>query len=123
VDAAKRADVIARAAALCAAGERLICLGIAFKADVDDLRESPALAITGELAARFPGQVVAVEPHLDAAPPGLGAPLLDLEQAFAEPGAVLLLTDHSAFARIPRAWLAGRTVIDTRGLFREEETH
>jgi UDP-N-acetyl-D-mannosaminuronic acid dehydrogenase len=123
VDAAKRADVIARAAALCAAGERLICLGLAFKADVDDLRESPALAITGELAARFPGQVVAVEPHLDAAPPGLGAPLLDLEQAFAEPGAVLLLTDHSAFARIPRAWLAGRTVIDTRGLFREEETH
>ncbi|MCU0944831.1 MAG: UDP-N-acetyl-D-mannosamine dehydrogenase [Rubritepida sp.] len=122
VDAAKRAHVIAAASALAAAGERLICLGLAFKADVDDLRESPALAITAELAHRHPGHVVAVEPHLDAAPPGLGAPLLGLEDAFAEPGAVLLLTDHSAFARIPRAWLEGRRVIDTRGLFREEET-
>ncbi|MCU0886972.1 MAG: hypothetical protein MUC64_02960 [Rubritepida sp.] len=89
---------------------------------MDDLRESPALAITAELAHRHPGRVVAVEPHLDAAPPGLGAPLLGLEDAFVEPGAVLLLTDHSAFARIPRAWLEGRRVIDTRGLFREEET-
>jgi UDP-N-acetyl-D-mannosaminuronic acid dehydrogenase len=122
VDAAKRAHVIARAAALAEAGERLICLGLAFKADVEDLRESPALAITAALARRFPGRVVAVEPHLAAAPEGLEAPLVALEEAFAAPGAVVLLTDHAAFARIPRAWLEGRALIDTRGLFRNEET-
>ena len=122
VDQAKRAHVIEAASALAAGGERIICLGLAFKADVDDLRESPALHAAAELARRHPGQVVVVEPHLHAPPPGLEAPLVALEEAFAGPGAVLLLTDHSAFARIPRAWLAGRRVIDTRGLFREEET-
>jgi len=117
VDAAKRAAVIEEASALCAAGEHVICLGLAFKADVADLRESPALAIATELARRHPGLVSVVEPHLDAAPPDLTAPLLTIEEALATPGALLVLTDHSAFARIPRA---GRRVIDTRG--RNEES-
>lgn len=117
VDAAKRASVIEEASALCAAGERVICLGLTFKADVDDLRESPALAIAMELARRHPGLVSVVEPHLHAAPSGLDAPMLTIEEVLAAPGALLVLTDHSAFARIPRA---GRRVINTRG--RNEET-
>ena len=122
VDAAKRAAVLEAATALCAAGERLICLGLAFKADVGDLRESPALAIAAELARRHPGQVVAVEPHLREAPPGFPAPLIPLEEALAAPGALLVLTDHAAFRRIPPAQRAGRHVLDTRGIFRDEES-
>lgn len=121
VDEAKRRSVLEQASALCAAGERVICLGLAFKGDVDDLRESPALAIASELARRHPGRVVAVEPHLDAVPAGLEAPLLPLEAALELSGALLVLTDHSVFARLPPAALAGRRIIDTRGIFRRHE--
>lgn len=121
VDEAKRAAVLEQASALCAAGERMICLGLAFKGDVDDLRESPALAIAAELARRHPGRVVAVEPHLDRAPAGLEAPLVTLDEALGMPGALLVLTDHSVFARLPPAALAGRRLIDTRGIFRRQE--
>jgi len=122
VDAAKRDAVLAEASAICDGGERVICLGLAFKADVDDLRESPALAIATELARRHPGRVSVVEPHLHAVPPGLAAPLLTLTEALEMPGALLLLTDHSVFARIPPAQLAGRRIIDTRGIFRLQES-
>jgi UDP-N-acetyl-D-mannosaminuronic acid dehydrogenase len=121
VDEAKRQSVLEQASALCAAGERVICLGLAFKGDVDDLRESPALAIAAELARRHPGRVVAVEPHLDAAPAGLEAPLVSLDAALEMPGALLVLTDHSVFARLPPSALAGRRIIDTRGIFRRQE--
>ncbi|WP_371819102.1 UDP-N-acetyl-D-mannosamine dehydrogenase [Roseococcus sp. SDR] len=121
VDAAKRAAVLEQASALCAADGRVICLGLAFKADVGDLRESPALEIVTELARRHPGRVVVVEPHLRAAPAGLAAPLLGLEEALAGPGALLVLTDHAAFRRITPAQRNGRRILDTRGLFRDEE--
>lgn len=123
VDAAKRDAVLEQASAICASGERLICLGLAFKADVDDLRESPALEIATELARRHPGQVALVEPHLRQAPPGVPAPLLSLEEALAGPGALLVLTDHAAFRRIPAAQRAGRRILDTRGIFRDEESN
>jgi UDP-N-acetyl-D-mannosaminuronic acid dehydrogenase len=122
VDAAKRETVLEAASAVCAEGERLICLGLAFKADVDDLRESPALEIAAELARRHPGQVVLVEPHLRSAPAGVDAPLVPLEEALAGPGALLVLTDHAAFRRIPRAQRVGRRILDTRGIFRDEES-
>lgn len=117
VDAAKRADVVERASAICADGVAVTCLGLAFKADVGDLRESPALFVASELAQRHRGMVRAVEPHLDAAPPGLDAPLIGLDAALASDDALLLLTDHSEFRAIPRAALRGRRIIDTRGIW------
>ena len=43
---------------------KISCFGLSFKPDIDDLRESPALKIALELARRYPGQVIAVEPNL-----------------------------------------------------------
>lgn len=80
------------------------------------------LAIATEPARRHPRQVSVVEPHLHAAPHGLDAPLLSLADALEMPGALLLLTDHGAFARIPPERLAGRRIIDTRGIFRMQES-
>jgi UDP-N-acetyl-D-mannosaminuronic acid dehydrogenase len=117
VDAAKRAEVVARASAICVAGEAVICLGLAFKADVGDLRESPALHVATELARPHPGMVRVVEPYLDAAPAGLDAPLIPLDAALASSDALVLLTDHAAFRAIPRPMLAGRRIIDTRGIW------
>ena len=89
------------------------CLGLAFKPDVDDLRESPALEIACALAAELP--VVAVEPHVRAVPPSLGAlggRLVGLDEALRAADLVLILVGHSAFEG---ASFAGKPVIDTRG--------
>lgn len=47
---------------------KIVCLGLTYKADVDDFRESPALSIAKDLADRFPGQVTGVDPFIDALP-------------------------------------------------------
>jgi UDP-N-acetyl-D-mannosaminuronic acid dehydrogenase len=96
-------------------------LGLAFKADVDDLRESPAVEIALELAAGNPPvRVLAVEPHIRALPPALataGVELVSLGDAFARGGVIALLVDHKAFKAIPREKLAGRAIVDTRGVW------
>lgn len=105
------------AAARAAPAAPITCLGLAFKADVDDVRESPALTIAARLARDFPGRVAAVEPHVALPPAGLDAPLITLEEALERGGILALLVDHAAFRRVPAERLAGATVIDTRGIW------
>jgi UDP-N-acetyl-D-mannosaminuronic acid dehydrogenase len=97
-------------------------LGLAFKANVDDLRESPALAIAEELGRRGVGRLLVVEPHVDSlASPALqaaDAKLVDVTTAIAEADIVVLLVDHEAFRRVRRTSLRGKVVFDTRGLWR-----
>lgn len=101
----------------------IACLGLAFKANVDDLRESPAVTVTAEVARSQPDRtIVVVEPHVDRLPAALAdldnVKLDSLEQALATCGTVVLLVDHDVFARVPRSQLEEHTVIDTRGLWR-----
>ena len=79
------------------------------------LAASPALAIARLLAADFPGRVAAVEPHVAAVP---GLDLLELDAALDRPGIYVLLVDHTVFRRVAPERLAGRRVIDTRGIWR-----
>ncbi|MBY0337412.1 MAG: UDP-N-acetyl-D-mannosamine dehydrogenase [Acetobacteraceae bacterium] len=98
----------------------VICFGLAFKANVDDLRESPALEITERLARRFPGRVMAVEPFVAALPrdlAALGVSLLGFEEALQRDGIWALLVDHSIFARVAPAQRQGRRIVDTRGIW------
>lgn len=119
------AKVQAAVEALVAAGRsradlRIGCFGLAFKPDVDDLRESPALEITRSLARSYCGQVLAVEPHIDVPPHSLaaeGASLVSMEAALKAADILLLLVDHSDFKGVDRALLAERMVIDTRGIW------
>ena len=119
VNDAKPGHVLARIRAQVAPGAAVACLGLAFKANVDDLRESPALDIAVHLAAEG-YRVLAVEPHITTLPAALAgrAELVDLPAALARADAIVLLVDHRAFGSLTLADLAGKALVDTRGQIR-----
>lgn len=87
--------------------------GLAFKPDIDDLRESPALDIARRIAAEHVGPLRIVEPNVTALPEGLGAAaLIPLEEAQAE--VHVMLVDHKGFKTTPRP--EGR-IVDARGVW------
>jgi UDP-N-acetyl-D-mannosaminuronic acid dehydrogenase len=92
----------------------IACLGLAFKADVDDLRESPALDIVRRLAAEDVGDLLVCEPHLAGHPE---FSLVPLDEALAGADIVLLLVDHRPFRQIKTTKLQEKILIDTRGAF------
>lgn len=108
-------------AAVKGVGEPVIAvLGLAFKANIDDLRESPAMAIVDRLGTQMPSvELLVVEPHIESLPAQLGVhknlTFTSLEQAIDKANVVLLLVDHTSFKSINRSDLVGKTVIDTRG--------
>lgn len=98
---------------------RIACFGLAFKPDIDDLRESPALAIAERLANAYPGQVEVVEPFIEALPPAFAgkAMLASPSEAIESCDVLVILVDHSAFKAIPVPVDRGTKIIDTRGLW------
>ncbi|MBX3565280.1 MAG: UDP-N-acetyl-D-mannosamine dehydrogenase [Sphingomonas sp.] len=98
---------------------RIACLGLAYKANVDDLRESPAVDIVHMLAEQKIGTLLVVEPHVDTLPKALtaqGLTLSDYAQAVDSADIVLLLVDHALFLAGGRDALNGKIVINTRGV-------
>ncbi|ANG61157.1 UDP-N-acetyl-D-mannosaminuronic acid dehydrogenase [Marinobacterium aestuarii] len=95
----------------------IACLGLAFKADIDDLRESPALAITQQITATHPGPVLAVEPNIEQLPKKLEGTvqLSDLDNGLAEADVLVLLVDHREFKEVQSRASCSLHVIDTRG--------
>jgi len=99
---------------------KIACLGLAFKADIDDLRESPSVEIVHHLKMLNIGELYVSEPHVNELPKNLtGANVFfaDAEEAIAKADIVLLLVNHQAFKEIGIGALVGKTVIDTRGLW------
>ncbi|PTX03544.1 UDP-N-acetyl-D-mannosamine dehydrogenase [Pararhodobacter aggregans] len=88
--------------------------GLAFKPDIDDLRESPALDIARLIAAEHPGPLLVVEPNVDDLPKGLeSASLADLAAA-ASSDVHVMLVDHREFRGTPTP--RGK-VVDARGVW------
>lgn len=101
----------------------LAVLGLAFKANIDDLRESPALEIAGELAAEFSkNQILVAEPNIESLPTNLSeysnVSLVGAEEAVAAADVVLLLVDHNEFKDLDSSVLTEKEVVDTKGLWR-----
>lgn len=97
-------------------------LGLSFKANVDDLRESPALKIA-EILANKGYHLKIVEPYVEELPKKLvmeNVELTSLEAAIGASDIVLGLVDHKEFCKIDRKLLDDKYVIDTRGMWEEE---
>lgn len=88
------------------------CLGLAFKADVDDLRESPSVGIVRQLLKEGVGEVIISEPNISSHDE---FELLPHEEVIARSDIVLLLVDHKEFRNLKAADLKEKILIDTRG--------
>ncbi|MEO2280299.1 UDP-N-acetyl-D-mannosamine dehydrogenase [Pseudoalteromonas pernae] len=95
------------------------CLGIAFKADIDDLRESPALNITKALS-QHDIEVLVVEPNIDELPKelsDLGVQLTSIEEALQRANTLAVLVDHKEFKQLEPEVVARKVIVDSRGIF------
>jgi UDP-N-acetyl-D-mannosaminuronic acid dehydrogenase len=100
----------------------IACLGLAFKANVDDLRESPALEIALRLAERYGSRMKIVEPNIKELPLELaraGAVLTDLDEAIRRCEVAIVLVDHDQFKMTPLADRRHLAVLDTRGIWQD----
>jgi len=112
-------EKIDQALARCEASgkKRVAVLGLAFKPDIDDLRESPALHIASELASREDIELLVVEPNIQALPPALqSAKLTDLETIKTDADAVVILVAHKQFIEAKDALRTCGNLIDTAGV-------
>ena len=92
------------------------CLGLSFKANIDDLRESPALEITRKLIEQEVGLVMACEPNVSN---GFSEfPLYPLDEVVRKADILLVLVDHDEFKDVDRDVLKEKVVIDTKGVLR-----
>jgi UDP-N-acetyl-D-mannosaminuronic acid dehydrogenase len=98
------------------------CCGLAFKANVDDLRESPALEIATHLLKKYGSRMKLVDPNLRQLPASLtalGAELLDISDAIRICEIAIILVDHDEFKMVPLAERRHLDVIDTRGIWQD----
>jgi len=100
---------------------KVALLGLAFKPDIDDFRESPALEIAEALAHTHGDRILVVEPFTEDMPACLadtGAQLVTLDAALRKAEIVVVLVDHTAFKHLGPEDLSGKLVFDTRGMLR-----
>ncbi len=95
------------------ADAKVAALGLAFKGNVDDCRESPALSVI-ELLKKEGIRVAVYDPHVKSGPPEL----CGLEECFQDADCAVLLTDHNEFKNINPDQVAKlmrkRVLFDTR---------
>jgi UDP-N-acetyl-D-mannosaminuronic acid dehydrogenase len=93
----------------------IACYGLAFKPDIDDLRESPALKIAVKIAELHSGKTIAVEPNVVALSQAINnIELVNVEVAIQDADIHLLLVDHKEFKAVS---LNKDYLIDTKGIW------
>jgi UDP-N-acetyl-D-mannosaminuronic acid dehydrogenase len=98
----------------------IVCLGLSFKADIDDLRESPAIKIVNSLNRLGFNKIYVVEPNILQIPEHLNMESIELtsaEKGIAQSNIVVILVDHTEFKSIDKKLLTGKALVDTRGIF------
>jgi UDP-N-acetyl-D-mannosaminuronic acid dehydrogenase len=95
----------------------IACFGLAFKPDIDDLRESPAVLITKQILGKHAGPVLVVEPNIKRLPCELGDKLglSCVEIAKAEADILVFLVNHTDFKCIQSVQSSGKVLLDFSG--------
>ena len=97
---------------------KVACLGLAFKPDIDDLRESPALAITKDIV-KLGCEALVVEPHVQHLPnqlTGENVRLVDVDEALLSADIVCVLVKHSLFVKKFKEELVLSNLVDAVGI-------
>lgn len=105
-------------------GASICALGLSYKANVDDLRGSPAVAVVKELAASLPlATVQVVEPFIDELPSGIATfgniELVPIPVDLTKYDVLIVLTDHDQFKTLDAPDPSQTKVFDTRGLWNQ----
>jgi UDP-N-acetyl-D-mannosaminuronic acid dehydrogenase len=98
---------------------KIVCFGLAFKANIDDFRESPALYIARKLAEQYIGQVYVVEPNIDTSSSKNQElfTYISYEEAIDLGDVLVLLVDHDEFKEFRPAGDNSKIIVDTRGIW------
>ena len=94
----------------------VVLYGLTYKADVNDLRESPALKILEGLGRHHAGEIYVVEPHIKKVPGNATAKLVTYQASLRLDGVFVMLVDHSQFREFEPP--STPFLIDTRGFWR-----
>jgi UDP-N-acetyl-D-mannosaminuronic acid dehydrogenase len=99
---------------------KIACFGLAFKPNIDDLRESPAMEIAEMIADWHSGETLVVEPNIHALPKKLAdkCQLATLDVALATADVLVLLVDHNEFKAISGDAIHQQHIVDTKGVWR-----
>jgi UDP-N-acetyl-D-mannosaminuronic acid dehydrogenase len=98
----------------------IACFGLAFKPNIDDLRESPAMEIASLIAGWHRGETLVVEPNVHQLPKKLidKVKFVTLEDALAQADVLVMLVDHKQFKAIDGESIKQTFVVDTKGVWR-----
>ncbi|KIN70410.1 UDP-glucose/GDP-mannose dehydratase-like protein [Sulfitobacter donghicola DSW-25 = KCTC 12864 = JCM 14565] len=111
-------DVLSSDPSRAMADIKVACLGLAFKPDIDDLRESPAMLITHDFSD-LGCQVLAVEPNIEKLPASFGGKpvtLATLDDALAQADVICVLVKHREFIDLRSVMPEGKPLVDVVGL-------
>ncbi|WP_454123747.1 UDP-N-acetyl-D-mannosamine dehydrogenase [Kosakonia sp. Marseille-Q7440] len=99
---------------------KIACFGLAFKPNIDDLRESPAMEIAHDIAQWHSGQTLVVEPNIDTLPEKMAgqSTLVNTQDALAQADVLVMLVDHKQFKTVDAATISQLWVVDTKGVWR-----
>ncbi|MHC5177099.1 UDP-N-acetyl-D-mannosamine dehydrogenase [Serratia rhizosphaerae] len=99
---------------------KIACFGLAFKPNIDDLRESPAVEVTQLIADWHQGETLAVEPNVEQLPKALAGQvtLKSIGDALQQADVLVMLVDHNEFKAIAPEAVKQNWIVDTKGVWR-----